>query len=180
MLKIATIILEMDAYGTYDYQQGCKELIPSYCIYSHLITHCAGGGANVDNFLVIGGSVMIFLTRTHMDCRRFFCLEVVDDLDFYPLSYLCLFLPLTGEGGGRRESSLLCLETGSPKFVIKWERVKINIETSNIVHLELHFAMRQPKRSLFLPHTYKHVPKNSHFTQIFQNKAVHKDSTQSH
>ncbi len=43
-----------------------------------------GGGANVDDFLEIGGSSTIFFTGAFIDNRRFFCLNVVDEFDFYP------------------------------------------------------------------------------------------------
>ena len=51
-------------------------------IFNHS-AHCARGGAVGDDFLGIGGSVTIFLTRSQMACRRFFCLDIVDDSDFY-------------------------------------------------------------------------------------------------
>jgi len=51
--------------------------------------------ANADDFLVIGGSSTIFLTQALMDCRRFFCLEVVDDLDFYPISLSAILFQIS-------------------------------------------------------------------------------------
>jgi hypothetical protein len=59
-------------------------------ITSRLILHTLSsnyplwrGGANFDLLFGIRGSATIFLTRALMDCRRFFCLGIVDDFDFY-------------------------------------------------------------------------------------------------
>jgi len=54
----------------------------------NLSEHCGRGGAIVDDFLEIGGSAMIFLTRSLLDSRRIFCLDIVDDSVFYPLLQL--------------------------------------------------------------------------------------------
>jgi hypothetical protein len=62
----------------------------SIVITSLLILHtCSSnnplwrGGANVDFLLRIRGLATIFLTGALMDCRRFFCLDIVGDFDFY-------------------------------------------------------------------------------------------------
>ncbi len=67
-------------------------------ITSRLILHTLSsnyplwrGGANVDLLLGIRGLATIFLTRALMDCRRFFCLDIVDDFDFYLLIYLKVY-----------------------------------------------------------------------------------------
>ncbi len=61
---------------------------PKFCKLSkfHFLTgHCKKGGANGGNFWGIQSMSTFLLTRSEMDCRRFSCLDVVDDFDYYPL-----------------------------------------------------------------------------------------------
>jgi len=48
--------------------------------------HCARRGTNGDDFWGIGGLWTIFFSGVFIDDRRFFCLDVVNNFDFYHIN----------------------------------------------------------------------------------------------
>ncbi len=99
--------------------------------FYHLIAHCTGGGAKVDDFLEIGGSATIFLTGAHMECRQIFWLDIVDDFDFY--RWEPLNSPDTNAGRenlNKKSLKMSLLEGISTELLclmLKWHSNEINL-----------------------------------------------------